>query len=204
MCKRPTAQSNRVDTKSALEYCSGQLKRKSASQNHHKTYSLWSAYIKVHVSSPELPLCPGWVVYSGTQLPAPTQLLDRMHKTIRLLLSTFTHLTFSFGYLNPHRSLKNLKRGKKNQHKTIQFEGEKEMFYQQIGKSILRMLKTAWVPVVLAATHETSQTTRSLHDHEGNHWVHEKEVTQTEIHKGQHEWDRISAYSSFYMARRLH
>lgn len=145
MCKRPTAQSNRVDTKSALEHCFGQLKRKSASQNHHKTNSLWSAYIKVHVSSPELPLCPGWVVYSGTQLPAPTQLLDRMHKTIRLLLSTFTHLTFSFGYLNPHRSLKNLKREKKKK-PTQNYpicRGKKEMFYQQIGKSILRMLKTA-------------------------------------------------------------
>lgn len=27
--------------------------------------------------------------------------------------------------------------------------------------------------------------------------MHEKEVTQTEIHKGQIEWDRISAHSSF-------
>lgn len=27
--------------------------------------------------------------------------------------------------------------------------------------------------------------------------MHAKEVTQTKIHKGQHEWDRISAYSSF-------
>jgi len=34
--------------------------------------------------------------------------------------------------------------------------------------------------------------------------VHEKEVTQTEIHKGQHEWDRISAYGSFYMVRLLY
>lgn len=39
-------------------------------------------------------------VYSGTQFPAPTQLLDRMHITIHLLLSTFTYLKwFSFGYL---------------------------------------------------------------------------------------------------------
>lgn len=59
------------------------------------------------------------------------------------------------------------------------------------------MFKTAYVPTVLAATHRTSQTTRSLHDQEVNHRVHEKEVTQTEIHKGQHEWDRISAYGSF-------
>lgn len=28
--------------------------------------------------------------------------------------------------------------------------------------------------------------------------MHEKEVTQTEIHKGQIEWDRISAHSSFF------
>lgn len=55
------------------------------------------------------------------------------------------------------------------------------------------MLKTAYVPIVLAATHKISQTTRSRHDQEVNHWLHEKEVTQTEIHKGQHEWDRISA-----------
>lgn len=65
------------------------------------------------------------------------------------------------------------------------------------------MLRAAYVPTVHAATHKTSQTTRSLHDQEVNHGVHEKEVTQTEIHKGQHEWDRISAYSSFYMARLL-
>lgn len=34
--------------------------------------------------------------------------------------------------------------------------------------------------------------------------MHEKEVTQTKIHKGQIEWDKISAYSSFYMARLLY
>lgn len=67
------------------------------------------------------------------------------------------------------------------------------MFYKEMGESIVRMLKTAYVPTELAATHRTSQTTRSLHDQEGSHWVHEKEVTQTEIHKGHHEWDRISA-----------
>lgn len=82
--------------------------------------------------------------------------------------------------------------------------GKKKMFYKKIGKSIVRMLKTAYVPTVLAVTHRTFWTTRSLHDQEGSHWVHEKEVTQTEIHKGQHEWDRISAYSSFYMARLLY
>lgn len=125
-----------------------------------------------------------------------------MHATIQPPSHFYPLQVFSFGCLELFKLQWGLKKNKnKNPHLK---RGKKKMFYKKIGKSIVRMLKTAYVPTVLAVTHRTFWTTRSLHDQEGSHWVHEKEVTQTEIHKGQHEWDRISAYSSFYMARLLY
>lgn len=167
-----------------------------------KTHSSWNVYIKLHVTPQHCLPTHARSIYSDTQFPAPTQLLDRMHITIHLLPSTFTHFKcFRFGYLEFFKLQWELKKKKPRKKQILSHLKEKRCF---ISKSIVRMLKTAYVPTVLAATHKTSQTTRSLYDQEVNHWAHKKEVTQTEIHKGQHEWDRISSYSSFYMARLLH